>query len=451
MINPWLAMGSVLAAMVVLLAAVRLWQRHSQPPSEVTRKCIHVAMGLVVLSFPWAFDRVWPVVVVGLVAALMMWALRIINTLRADVGRVVNDVDRAGYGEVYYPLAVALLFAVSGGDRLMFVIPVLILTLADAVAALIGLYYGKLRYTTADGLKSMEGSVAFFTVSFLSTHVPLLLFADVGRAQSLLLAFIIGLVVMLVEAASWRGLDNLFVPIGAYTLLSLYIDQPVTELAWRLAATGALVVFVFAWRRRTSLDDSALIGAALFGYAAWMFGGWLWLIAPAILFTTHSVLWPRAVTGQRHTVHAVLSVTAAGLAWLFADVFTQTPASLFAYNTAFAAHLAIIGVSRLRGQMNDGPVARWMHPLAHATWATALGLGPWIVLQGIFDERLSVDWLLMRCGVGWVAVVTAAAGFFVLLPRLYRPHPRAALIHAAGTALGLAASLIAAIMIVLLA
>src|SRR5690606_16105111 len=115
--------------------------------------------------------------------------------------------------------------------------------LADALAALIGLAYGRVRYVTSEGLKSAEGSIIFFAVAFMSVHVPLLLFTDVGRAQTLLIATIVGLLSMLVEAVAIKGLDNLLIPIAAYAMLRWYMGATVEALALRLVVTVALLVF----------------------------------------------------------------------------------------------------------------------------------------------------------------------------------------------------------------
>jgi phytol kinase len=128
-------------------------------------------------------------------------------------------------------LAVGLLWWLSGGEALLFSVPVL--ALADAVAALIGVRYGTVRYKTHDGFKSAEGSIAFFAVAFLSVHVPVLLAGVTGRAESLLLASIVGLLVMLIESIFWRGLDNMFVPLGAFAFLSLYLNADAAMLGWR--------------------------------------------------------------------------------------------------------------------------------------------------------------------------------------------------------------------------
>ncbi|MFP4145087.1 MAG: diacylglycerol/polyprenol kinase family protein [Phycisphaeraceae bacterium] len=436
MISPWLAMPAVLVTFAAMVAGLAAVQRQIAPHPEVVRKLLHVGMGLVVLSFPWLFDAVWPVATLAGLAAGGLLAVRVLPLLRDRLGRVVSDVQRPSLGEIYYPLAVALVwgFSFSRGDELLYLIPMLILTLADAVAALIGLRYGTLRYQTLDGFKSAEGSVAFFTVAFLSSHVPLLLLSDVGRPESLLIGLILGLLVALIEAISWRGLDNLAIPLGAFVFLLLYRDEPPPVLGLRLAATLALVAFALAWRRRTTLDDSSLMAAGLFGYAAWMIAGWLWLIPPLVLFLVHTLAWPR--TGPRyHNVYAVLSVTSAGLVWLFLYALTRNGQLLIPYAIAFAAHLAIIGVSRIAWQPEKG------RPGWRVAGSSVAGWGLCFIPVLLMRER----WLLMSAGAaGGGLVLIAATAFYLLIPRLYQPSARPAVIHVWGAVLGGLASLPAA-------
>ena len=51
-------------------------------------------------------------------------------------------------GEFYFPVAVAVVFVLARGDTLLYLIPVLTLTVADSVGALIGVRYGFARYQT---------------------------------------------------------------------------------------------------------------------------------------------------------------------------------------------------------------------------------------------------------------------------------------------------------------
>jgi phytol kinase len=156
-------------------------------------------------------------------------------------------------GEIYFPVAVGLVFLLSAGDPITFCIPMLILALADAGAALIGQRYGTLRYAAGDGEKSLEGSAAFLIIAFLSTQIPLLLFTSTGRAESLIIAVTLALLVMLLEAVAWRGLDNLFIPLGAYFLLKSFLRMDLTVLVVCLGIAVALVMLSVLFRPRRAI------------------------------------------------------------------------------------------------------------------------------------------------------------------------------------------------------
>src|SRR2546430_2182591 len=138
MMSPWLSMAVVTGTLVVLLFGLRLWQRLSSPHPELVRKFLHIGMGLLTLSFPWLFADDWPILVLVVVSAGGMLALRLVCRLRSSIGCVVASVSRSTLGEVYFPIAVAVLFLLFLHDaqteqsrRLMlYCIPILLLTLA---------------------------------------------------------------------------------------------------------------------------------------------------------------------------------------------------------------------------------------------------------------------------------------------------------------------------------
>jgi phytol kinase len=274
LVNPWLGAALVLITFSLLLGALRLYQRQRAPHPELVRKLFHILMGLFTLTLPWLFTSPWPVLILTGLTIMVMLALRCVPGLKQRFGSVLGGVERSSLGEVYFPLSVGLLFYLAQGNPLFYCIPILILTLADAVAALVGVHYGTVRYKTVEGQKSAEGSVAFFTVAFFSVHVPLLLWSNTGRAETLLIALILGLLVMIFEAVAWRGLDNLFIPLFSFILLKLYLSMTVADLIARLIVTMALALFVFLYRQRTTLNETGLLGAVLIGYICWALGGW---------------------------------------------------------------------------------------------------------------------------------------------------------------------------------
>jgi len=371
--NPIVGIALVIAPLIVLMLGLKFYRdRHSAHP-ELLRKCVHIGMGLVTLSFPWLFHEVWPVLVLAGSAAVLLLSIKAVGPMRKLMGGVVDGVERQSYGEIYFPAAVAVLFWLSQGNWLLYCVPILLLTLGDAVAALVGVRYGSVKYSTDEGQKSAEGSLAFFIVGFLCTLVPLLLFTQTGRTQTLLIPLIIGLLATILEAIAWRGLDNLFLPLGGYLLLKTHLGMSLPTLIAHFVVTLALVIFVVIWRRRTTLNDSAVLGAALYGYCVWSIGGIAWLFAPVFLFVAYPLVWPRTSrdADRTHTINVVTCVGAAGLFWLFVAVAFHVPALVFVYNVAFGAQMAMIGLARLR------------HRYSHTSGAFLLPLsviGSWILL-----------------------------------------------------------------------
>ena len=352
--NPWLPLAGCLAGFLLLFALVQALARTGVMPAEGTRKMMHGGSGLLTLTFPFIFGELWPVLILTSAAALLMGVVKFVPRLRQRMGGAVAGVNRTTVGELYFPIAVAVLFWLTlGQDPLLFVVPVLVLTLADATCALVGARYGLTKYE--GGSKSLEGSVAFAAVAFLCVHVPLLLWSGVGRAESLLIAATLALLVMLLEGSAWRGLDNLFIPIGGYFLLQAYLGMDVEGLSLRLAVVVALVAFVVLARRSTTLEDDSLVAGAFLCYVAWALMGWRWLVPPIAIFIGYRWLSPVTSVNSRrmHGIPAVLSVWAPAVAWLAAAHGRADPTLLFPYMVVFAAHLAMFGLSRLAWENPD--------------------------------------------------------------------------------------------------
>ena len=146
---------------------------------------------------------------------------------------------------------------------------------------------------------------------------------------------------MLLEGCAWSGLDNLFIPIGGFFLLRAYLDMDTPALMLRLVVIVAIVLLVLVWRSRTTLDDSALLAGVFIGYVTWALAGRQWLVPPVIVFLAYTLLSPRTAENSRrvHDPYALLSVCAAGLAWLAAARVFDRPDFYYPYTLAFACQL----------------------------------------------------------------------------------------------------------------
>ena len=234
-INMWLGIALELALLTSLMAGIALYQRWSPLAPETSRKLFHIGGGLTTLTFPWVFTDSRPIILLALITIPSLLALKYIRTFKGNLDTVLYRIDRKSFGEIYFPLSVSLLFMIMGTHPLLFIIPVLILTLADPMAAIIGGHYGRLRYLTIKGQKSIEGSAAFFLVAFCCIYIPLLLFTNIGNIEDMLIATLVALLVMLVEAVSWNGLDNLLIPLASSLLLLLILQLPIQILLLALA------------------------------------------------------------------------------------------------------------------------------------------------------------------------------------------------------------------------
>lgn len=373
-----------------LLAGARTLQVKAQLPPEAARKVMHIGMGVIALSFPWVLRENWAVLTLCALTVVVLLGLRRVKVLR-QVGGVLHDVQRSSGGDIYFLLAVAGLYLLARGDWVLYVVPLLVLTLADGLAALTGVSYGRRKYVGADGFKSLEGSLAFATVTFLVTHVPLLLFTGIGRAESLAVAALVALLAMLVEAISWEGIDNLLVPLSAFIAIDGHRQAPLALQLEHLAVMALLTLVVFVLRRRMPLTAGALAAAALGLYLCLTLGDWRWLVAPLTTTLTGVLLyrWNNAkLSGPAepdgYGVQVIVSLAAPGLVWLLTASYLGRPQDLFAFTLCWAAQLAGLATFARQFDHVDAP----MHPVHHTQVAYGLGLAsvlvllPWAVVQG---------------------------------------------------------------------
>jgi phytol kinase len=236
-----LALGSV-GVLLGLMAGVRRMARRLEIGAEVQRKLIHVATGLYALSLPWLFPDRWPVYVLIGVTLVVMLVLRLPNS---RLGKTLHGVERQSYGDLLLAVSVGLCLFLAGDDLYLYVLPIAVLTLADAAAALAGSTYGTRFFRIEDGRKSVEGSAVFFLITLLISIVCLMLMTPLPPLNILVISMMVAGFGTLVEAASWRGFDNLFLPLGLLIFLSVHAGNSLAEL---FSFAGLFVASILAFR-----------------------------------------------------------------------------------------------------------------------------------------------------------------------------------------------------------
>ena len=348
----WLAVAGVVLGLLLGLPLIRTVARRIGASPEVARKSVHVAMGLACAAFPWVFDRALPVAVLAGIATVPLVMIRILPALRTGVGSALHGIERPSYGEVLFAPAVAAVFALADGDVYLYLVPILILTIADAAGALVGTRWGKRRYGSGAGFKTVEGSLIFWFTAFLCGFVPLVFGGRVDAAHGLWIGVILGILAMMAEGISDRGFDNLVIPVGCYLMLEKLLEQEMPGLVGRLVLV-ILLALVLVGSRWSTLSGAALLAGVLLGYGCAVMAGWRFALPLVAVFVCHLVTTRKhCLTGKfNHRMDAVLAHTIASLPWVIAVEFGLVPVSMALAGMSFAmgAQLAILDTATRMG------------------------------------------------------------------------------------------------------
>lgn len=255
-IFPAIIILGLLAAIIKILSFI---PATSQTTQEYVRKTLHVSMGSICLSFPWIFQSGIVVSLLAFLSTSMLWTIRnckgiILSKLKS----VICSKTRKSYGEFYFPFAIAITFVLSRGEAFLYLVPIAILTFADASSALFGMKWGKHPFKYLPFKKSYEGSLAFFVVSFMVSLIGLAWLCNLDTSHILMVSAMVAAFTTLVEAACPEGLDNLLIPLGALIILKTQISLGTDDLLLRLFVLSALPFLLLLDQRRLNLTGETI-------------------------------------------------------------------------------------------------------------------------------------------------------------------------------------------------
>ncbi|MGO9740534.1 MAG: diacylglycerol/polyprenol kinase family protein [Roseiarcus sp.] len=310
-----IAVLSVLA-LFAMAYAVRKIGAAWESSAETQRKAVHVGVGVHAMLLPAFLGRPGFLVFAAL-AGVALLILRMPKVARDGVGASIHSVARRSWGDLFFLLAVVVLFLRSPGDPALYTIPIAVLTLSDAAAAIIGTEYGRMRFGAGDRIKSVEGSITFFVVTWITVVTILIIATDAPRQNVVWLATLVAAFSSLVEADSWRGLDNLFVPVGIHVLLSTWGASSPTALAVETVFWGGLVVSANHVAPYFKLTPHALRVAFVSFFLTAALVGPLYAVLPVFAYGTQ-LLARRSLsqTPGDHDLDFVSLVVLVGVVWL---------------------------------------------------------------------------------------------------------------------------------------
>ncbi len=213
-----------LIGIVLLLAFNEINYRRFKIKGEITRKFAHFTATLAVVPFPYIFPSHGYV----LVLALLFFAVLFITQYSKQL-KSIHDIERKSIGSYLLPLSIYVTFLIGDllGNRILFILPMLILAICDPMAAILGIniteYNGRIKLFGQKLDKTWLGSGAFLVTSFITSIIALYFHRELFDLKTFWLALAIAITSTLAELISWRGSDNLTIPLSVVLMLVLFL------------------------------------------------------------------------------------------------------------------------------------------------------------------------------------------------------------------------------------
>lgn len=198
-----MALLAVAAVFVVLVLAEYL-ARFKGVHSELTRKMVHILVGIFVAF--WPFFLSWSQIQLLSLAFLVV----VLVSVKLHIFKAIHAVQRNAVGEVMFAMVIGLL-AVIVTDKWVFAAAMLHLSIADGLAAVVGLGWGEHNgYKVFGHSKSIAGSLAFF---FSSMAIMLGYVAFSGATANPMALLWLPVAATITENIAVHGTDNMVIPL----------------------------------------------------------------------------------------------------------------------------------------------------------------------------------------------------------------------------------------------
>lgn len=340
-----LAFGSV-GILLALMAIVKRLAAGYGINAEVQRKLVHIGTGLYALTLPWLFPDDWPIYMLLGLSLVVLGVLRLPSLSKSGLGSTLHSVDRHSYGDFLLAISIGLCLFLSEGQMHLYVLPIAVLTLADAAAALAGSTYGTKFINVEEGRKSIEGSVIFFLITLVIAMMVLMLMTPLAPLNIIVTALMVAAFGTMVEASSWQGFDNLFLPMGLLIFLYTHANKDLAGLIG-LAVLFTLSILAFRWiAPRMNLSTQA---ARVYVISAFMLLSFTTphnAVIPILVLAAHA--WCRTTNpskAQFPDLDIVAGLATMSFAWLAVGSATNHNAVSFYAITAMGLTLGLCALA----------------------------------------------------------------------------------------------------------
>jgi len=215
LLSDFLSLFIAFLYVAALIAISEILRRVFHVPLDITRKIVHVGVGMTALALTIIF-RDWTVAILGPLAFIAINYF----SYRKKIFQGIEIAEQGQLGTIYFPLAFVILTPLLWSRPALLAAAFMPMTWGDAAAAILGKRFGAHPFGLFGQVSSVEGSIAMFGFGFIATDFALVAFGQ-PPGSSVAVAFVTALIATMVEALSPKGIDNLSVPLISAMILSI--------------------------------------------------------------------------------------------------------------------------------------------------------------------------------------------------------------------------------------
>jgi phytol kinase len=209
-----------LGSFLLLVILTQLLYTFLDLQSRTSRKFIHVMGGVLALTIPLFIQSHWYV----LVLCIFSLSLLAVTYFKKQLPSI-HLVSRVSVGSILFPLPVYICFLVASKSHnmLLYYLPVSLLTFADAMAEVGGSKWGHNSISLFNKQKTLLGSLCFGVTALILSIIFVAVIFKVQLPRSVILILLITFTTTAAEMITFRGYDNLSVPLSALFILRLFL------------------------------------------------------------------------------------------------------------------------------------------------------------------------------------------------------------------------------------
>ena len=261
---------------------------------ELSRKFVHVMVGILVSLAPFFLHASAPVILLGVIFTILNYV-----ALKKDSLKGMHTTERVSFGTVYFPIAFTLLVIMFWERNIvLFVVAMLILAFSDTAATVVGeRVKSKRKFVLWYDKKSWAGSIAFFCMTLIVVIGAYPAYSNIINNPPLPLHHLISMAVFTAavatvgEAVSKRGSDNLTLTLTAALGMDLYLSSMATGTLPYMGAWFAVsMILGYGAYKLKALSVSGGFGAFLLGLFMFGMGSWHTMLPLIGFFVLSSIL-----------------------------------------------------------------------------------------------------------------------------------------------------------------